>query len=43
MSALGQKRTSQDVDGMSAIPPKADMVSAFAADAWMLRIALNQQ
>ena len=25
MSALGQKRTSRQVDGMSAIPPKADI------------------
>jgi hypothetical protein len=29
--------------GMSALPPKADMVGAFAADPWMLKIALNQQ
>jgi hypothetical protein len=26
MSALGQKRTSQQVRAMSALPPKADMV-----------------
>ena len=26
MSALGHKRTSQDVSAMSALPPKADMV-----------------
>jgi hypothetical protein len=29
MSALGQKRTSGDVRLMSALPPKADITSAF--------------
>jgi hypothetical protein len=30
MSALGQKRTSCDATGMSALPPKADMCGAIA-------------
>src|SRR5215831_15457181 len=28
MSAMGQKRTSRSVEGMSALPPKADISSA---------------
>ena len=39
MSALGHKRTSEQVQSMSALPPKADIAAYF----WDVRVVANKR